>query len=294
MAEANARPVLPVSTKAASIVAAAGGSSAANAQQAGAGRQLALRAPQSQTTCSIEQRRQQQQHRPANADRNSPRAPDQSGPARPQALPHLAEGPALAGANEQPAPDTLASNLRKMIVSSSASLSRKFNITSSGSISALTGQSLLKNRPTSSIANEKQQSNLALDSSTRHKSSSTSVPAAQPDKKGAEQDFEARQASYQHPVIRPCVDRTDSIQSQPEQARPVGDTCSQLADEPINVSSGDCTGAYLDSSDSERTSVDGCQSLASYNASKVNQPRIGVVSEIAPKRLVRVSMHGQW
>lgn len=285
MAEANARPVLPASSKAASIVAAAGAPS-----PAGAARQQApsLKAPQSQTTCSIEQQQQQQQGE-SSANRKSPRASDQSGSARPQALarPPHPDGLDSTATGDQPVADTLASNLRKMIVSSSASLSRKFNITSSGSISALTGQSLLKGKQQQQPGappGEKQQSN-----PSQRKSSLICVRSAQLDQQrqvSADQDFESRQAGYQHPVIKPCIvpDRCQSAKTRQPVAA-TGSCGSQLVDEPINVTSGDCTGAYLDSSDSERTSADGCPSLTGHDNANTNQPaRIGMANEIAPKR----------
>lgn len=262
MAEANSRPVLPVSAKAVSMVAVAGGGGPSKAL------------PRSCHTKPIEhgQRRPEPNKAPT-SDRKSPQAPDQSGPA-PRALPQPVPAPkqssTLASSSE-----TLASNLRKMIVSSSASLSRKLNITSSGSIGVLTSQSLLRS---TRLATDTKPSR--CDTPLRKFSSaSVSIPdrpattVTRPS--SGNDDFEARQAGYKHPVIQ-CADR-------PAKAAGSEAVCNPCdAEEHIESSCSNRTSAYLDSSDSERTSVDGCSSLSAAQVKAVSQT--GHCSELATKR----------
>lgn len=282
MAEANARPVVPVSAKATSLVASVASAKStiaiegpSEAGSATSGRQpsdrLSERDPQEQ-----QQRQQQQQQQEKRKLQTSRTASVTSGPP--------SSGAQSSSATSFVSSETLTSNLRKMIVSSSATIGRKLNISSSSSSSVASSQ--CSSMPAAiATAIQPLQSVRAVKSSTSSRTTGASQQAER------DNDFEARQANYKHPVIQ-C----DSGSSRPKSSNngssnqpardAASDITSKLEDNPVsselNVADGRNV-ALLNSSNSD-LSVDSSHSMNNPVNQSSQLSRLSQINEVANKR----------
>lgn len=184
MSEANARPVLPASAKAASVVAASvvassNVSNAGNSSVCGSVNKLQ----------AIEQQQQQQQQ---SGKDNEKKSQHQQISSACSSSSNTTGSGSLASSFVSS--ETLTSNLRKMIVSSSATIGRKLNI---------------------SGTNNNNNSSSASGSVCSTASGANVKPpiAAKPPE--ITSDFEQRQANYRHPVIQ-SADKTNNQLQRPK------------------------------------------------------------------------------
>lgn len=280
MAEANARPVVPVSAKATSLVASVASAKSTIAIEgpsepgsATAGRQPSDRL--SERDSQEQQRRQQQQQQEKRRLQTSRTASVTSAPA--------SSGGQSSSATSFVSSETLTSNLRKMIVSSSATIGRKLNISSSSSSAASSQCSSMPAAMATAI--QPLQSVRAVKSSNSSRTTGTSQQAER------DNDFETRQANYKHPVIQ-C----DSGSSRPKSSnngssnQPARDAGSDITSKPednpvsseLNIADGRNL-ALLNSSNSD-VSVDSSHSMNNPVNQSSQLSRLGQINEVANKR----------
>lgn len=230
MAEANTRPALPASAKAASVVAAVTtGKSATQVvptiERARDGpRAIAeldslseetasttAEQPDSRSITSTVSVSGKTHSRQSDTDRNRQQQNELSGSSI--SVASSSQSTTSGQSTSQPAStsfassfvssETLTSNLRKMIASSSASISRKLNISSSSSATSTTSSSNNNNNTVAPTNNSNNPAKLQQQQPQKPQQLPvTPLPANVPTRTETSEEFEARQANYKHPVIQ--------------------------------------------------------------------------------------------
>lgn len=265
MAEANARPVPPASAKAASVVAAAAASAAIAPAASNAAAALKQQAPAQlaiEHTAAAATSSKALCDDDASSSSSAKDSKDKITDSRVQCEQARANS---ASANQQttssPQPlspaESLTSNLRKIIVSSSASIGRKLNLGSSNSnngssSSASTPPPPPPKPPLPPAPSFKQH----LQQPTQSKPAETDA------------EFETRQASYQHPVIKCDLRPRSAYAAAPNTTAttttiPAPTTPGRLKqshqdndDLSSEISSGSHSNAFLDSAGSEASNTE--------------------------------------